>query len=181
MNFINSEKLNVGQTQADINNQLEQARRQGIRDVVYYLMSYKPTMPWGESVAKHFGIDLKEVLDVSNTYGKGVNQISFLTHEQQEEAYLKATGLTKDQYDSITSNHERPVHCDARIIHKPGECKYCDQYGTKQQDNRIKYRVCFTNHTPESETSGYYIHPCPAMFARGETVNSWHGNVAVKE
>lgn len=67
-------------------------------------------------------------------------------------------------------------HCDARILHAPGECRYCDAYPDWQQA-RATQRIAFSGHpTPEGGS------PCPADAAvaaglRGDYTR-WGGNVA---
>jgi hypothetical protein len=187
MNFITSVKDDI--------DALAAARREGIRDVVRYLMSYKPTTPWGESVAKHFGIDLNSLEEMPLPTWKPIS-----TWEEQRDAYLELTGLTVEQYEAITAHAgETPPHCDSRVIHAPGECEFCDKYGREQQRNRIFLKVAFTNYTPEGMENEIWITteefkrlmnletfqewlPCPAMYARGkESINSWGGNVAETE
>jgi hypothetical protein len=40
-------------------------------------------------------------------------------------------------------------HCDARVLHAPGECKYCDMHG-EWQALRITWGVAFTGYEPDS-------------------------------
>jgi hypothetical protein len=62
-------------------------------------------------------------------------------------------------------------HCDARVLHAPGECKYCDLYPDEQQ-KRDLLGINFTGHTDSNKL------PCPATQARPiETINRWYGNV----
>lgn len=65
-------------------------------------------------------------------------------------------------------------HCDARILHAPGECEYCDRHPKEQQD-RIECGIAFTGHEPaEGQVS------CPADVARPPDSPSdhrhWAGN-----
>lgn len=62
-------------------------------------------------------------------------------------------------------------HCDARILHSPGACVYCDDHPDWQQ-LRITWGINFTS---ESEPG---LHPCPADAARGDNHMEWGGNVA---
>jgi hypothetical protein len=168
MNFVSSVEGDV--------DALAQARREGVKDVVKHLLSFKPTAPWGEAVAKHFGIDLREIdapfVEVQE------EKTHYPSYEEQRDAYLEETGLTLEQYQLIVSDPEKPVHCDGRVIHAPGECEYCDKYGVMQQIQRMALMVCFTNQTPEQLTTKGWK-PCPAMYVRGaDSINSWGGNVA---
>jgi hypothetical protein len=63
-------------------------------------------------------------------------------------------------------------HCDARILHAPGECTVCDDC-PQLQSIRLTWGIVFTGYLPE----GHEL-PDPATHARGEkSINSWHGNV----
>lgn len=66
-------------------------------------------------------------------------------------------------------------HCDARVLHAPGECFYCDHYAAEDQSERESIGIAFTGHAPKRGQS-----PCPADAARGEGHKGWSGNVAVK-
>ena len=63
-------------------------------------------------------------------------------------------------------------HCDARILHAPGECKYCDMKPDWQM-LRQSWSIAFTGYTPEGKEL-----PCPADYARGDAHKNWIGNVA---
>jgi hypothetical protein len=65
-------------------------------------------------------------------------------------------------------------HCDQRILHAPGECEYCDKH-PEWQGLRLGWGIAFTGYEPEGNEL-----PCPAMHARGATINSWGGNIAKK-
>lgn len=61
-------------------------------------------------------------------------------------------------------------HCDERVLHKPGNCQYCDMYPEAQQ-KRVDERVNFTGHTDADKRL------CPADIARGiGNAHMWHGN-----
>lgn len=92
-------------------------------------------------------------------------------------------------------------HCDARILHAPGECEYCDLH-PEWQELRKMWGIAFTGHLPGPITAAdvegqggsrsYAISwrtpatrpevwlPCPADFARpaGSTSDHrrWYGN-----
>ena len=38
-------------------------------------------------------------------------------------------------------------HCDARILHAPGECDYCDGH-PEWQELRVNWGIAFTGHAP---------------------------------
>jgi hypothetical protein len=69
----------------------------------------------------------------------------------------------------------RYPHCDQRILHAPGECKYCDM-SPEWQELRVTWAIAFTGHPPE-----YGQTACPADLAvlygeRGD-YNEWGGNL----
>lgn len=65
-------------------------------------------------------------------------------------------------------------HCDSRILHAPGECKYCDKF-PEAQKARVDGRVNFTG----KRTPGFEI--CPSEQARPiEVSHRWGGNRPVK-
>jgi hypothetical protein len=62
-------------------------------------------------------------------------------------------------------------HCDPRILHAPGECKYCDESGL--QEVREAWNIAFSGQVVRGKT------PCPADQARGSnSYNRWPGNQA---
>lgn len=65
-------------------------------------------------------------------------------------------------------------HCDSRILHAPGECRFCDDYPERQQE-RVNSGIAFTGHPPRPGQS-----PCPADAARPQNSPSdhrrWGGN-----
>ena len=62
-------------------------------------------------------------------------------------------------------------HCDADVLHAPGECVYCDKYPALQ-DERIRNTVAFTGH--EAERFGK---SCPAEAKRPlKVIEMWPGN-----
>lgn len=69
-------------------------------------------------------------------------------------------------------------HCDTRILHKPGECEYCDHY-PDWQELRQMWSIAFTGHEPTADQL-----PCPADHTRPPGSPSdhrqWYGNVAKK-
>ena len=65
-------------------------------------------------------------------------------------------------------------HCDNRILHKNGECEYCDRY-PEWQELRETWKIAFTGHPPAPDETA-----CPADIAvmweeRGD-YNQWGGN-----
>ncbi len=64
-------------------------------------------------------------------------------------------------------------HCDQRVLHAPGECKYCDELPVWQA-LRTAWGICFTGYEPEAGEL-----PCPADHARpGGLCEAWSGNKA---
>ncbi len=62
-------------------------------------------------------------------------------------------------------------HCDARVLHAPGECSICDEYAPSAQADRIARGVNFTGHADLNKEF------CPADIARGLAgAHVWHGN-----
>lgn len=65
-------------------------------------------------------------------------------------------------------------HCDDRILHAPGECKYCDGH-PDWQELRKRWNIAFTGHAAEHGQTA-----CPTDLAvlfneRGD-YNQWPGN-----
>lgn len=79
-------------------------------------------------------------------------------------------------------------HCDARVLHAPGECEFCDRY-PEWQDLRKRWGIAFTGHEPLTRdygTSQRTQLPCPADFNRpptgeGSDHRRWAGNVATTQ
>lgn len=67
---------------------------------------------------------------------------------------------------------ESPLpHCDAAVLHAPGECQYCDRHPDWQQV-RLWWGIAFTGHPP---TDGQL--PCPSDARRGlGQAHEWGGN-----
>lgn len=65
-------------------------------------------------------------------------------------------------------------HCDASVLHAPGECVYCDHY-PDWQGYRMTARIAFTGQAPSDSVS-----PCPSMWFRDPGVRDrWYGNAPV--
>lgn len=61
-------------------------------------------------------------------------------------------------------------HCDQRVLHAPGECRFCDLYPALQEA-RLSQRVNFTGQSREGFSQ------CPAERERAlEAINLWPGN-----
>ena len=63
-------------------------------------------------------------------------------------------------------------HCDQRILHAPGECRFCDEHQDWQELRRA-WGIAFTGFEPEGTEL-----PCPADNARGDNHTKWLGNTA---
>lgn len=80
--------------------------------------------------------------------------------------------MFKKIHPTKNSHLEQFPHCDARILHAPSECKFCDAH-PDWQSLRMSWGIAFTGYEPEDKEL-----PDPATFARGDGINRWHGNVA---
>jgi hypothetical protein len=68
-----------------------------------------------------------------------------------------------------------PVHCDPAVLHAPGECEFCDKYGTDWQAYRQMAGINFTGHHDDGKAL------CPSEYRRSvQTINRWPGNRASK-
>lgn len=62
-------------------------------------------------------------------------------------------------------------HCDAAILHAPGECEYCD-HSPDWQEYRMMARINFTGHNDADKA------PCPSVWFRAPEIRDlWYGNV----
>lgn len=62
-------------------------------------------------------------------------------------------------------------HCDASVLHKPGDCEYCDRH-PEWQALREGWRIAFTGETPTGDQV-----PCPSDARRGRGMaHAWGGN-----
>lgn len=61
-------------------------------------------------------------------------------------------------------------HCDALVLHAPGECEYCDLH-TDMQQLRLVWGINFTG----QYEAGKYL--CPSEEGRSiDIINRWYGN-----
>lgn len=61
-------------------------------------------------------------------------------------------------------------HCDARVLHAPGECEFCDLH-PDWQEYRERSGINFTGHEEEG------LAPCPSTYFRSlDNINRWPGN-----
>jgi hypothetical protein len=69
-------------------------------------------------------------------------------------------------------NRERAFapHCDARVLHPPGRCEYCDKYADWQH-LRALWGIAFTGEPAASDGL-----PCPADHARPAGTPADHRN-----
>lgn len=64
-------------------------------------------------------------------------------------------------------------HCDAAVLHAPGECEYCDDF-SEWQRAREAWRIAYTGKQPTEDEL-----PCPSDVRRpGGVANRWPGNQA---
>lgn len=72
-----------------------------------------------------------------------------------------------------------PPHCDQKVLHAPGECKYCDAR-PEWQALRQMWGIAFTGHQPVWGGYGAYDTEmsCPSDFVRGlgQAGKHWPGN-----
>lgn len=62
-------------------------------------------------------------------------------------------------------------HCDQRVLHAPGECRFCDAH-PEWQALREAWGINYTGHSNADKVA------CPAEALRPvETINKWYGNV----
>lgn len=62
-------------------------------------------------------------------------------------------------------------HCDAMVLHAPGECTYCDRH-PDWQTLRETWEIAFSGHDPIGDQV-----QCPAERRRPrEIINRWGGN-----
>ena len=77
--------------------------------------------------------------------------------------------------DSVLKSIQQFPHCDARILHAPGECEFCDQH-PEWQALRIHWGIAFTGWEPDEEKKEL---PDPATYACGlKSINAWAANRA---
>lgn len=66
-------------------------------------------------------------------------------------------------------------HCDQRVLHAPGDCKYCDSH-QEWQELRQAWGIAFTGQEPVDEEHHKQL-PCPSDFNRGKSgAHVWGGN-----
>lgn len=77
----------------------------------------------------------------------------------------------KPPVEGLRDHIEQFPHCDARVLHAPGECEFCDMH-PEWQALRVSWGIAFTGYEPEGSEL-----PDPATHARGlDNVHRWYGN-----
>jgi hypothetical protein len=77
-------------------------------------------------------------------------------------------------------------HCDWRVLHAPGECRYCDGHPDWQAE-RVAERVTFTDDPRNRDLVEQFLltgfpcgvdgwRACSGYAARGERIKVWGGN-----
>lgn len=69
----------------------------------------------------------------------------------------------------------RLIHCDELVLHSPGVCTYCDEFGADLQHERYLKAVAYTDQMPLASMAVLLL-PCPAWQARGANCQAWPGN-----
>jgi hypothetical protein len=71
----------------------------------------------------------------------------------------------------VTNAIKQFPHCDAKVLHAPGECRHCDTHPEWQQ-LRQTWGIAFTGYEPDAGEQ-----PCPATVGRPiDIINQWPGN-----
>lgn len=87
---------------------------------------------------------------------------------------VRTGGIKEGYFEEFGFSATYP-HCDANVLHAPGECIYCDHYPIAQK-LRIEQKINFTGHYDPDKVL------CPAERSRPlDTINRWHGNIAMTE
>lgn len=87
---------------------------------------------------------------------------------------------------NILDHIDQFPHCDQRVLHAPEDnCEYCNAH-PEWQALRLAWGIAFTGHSFDKngklhvDEYGNTTQPCPAEANRGmQSLNSWHGNVAM--
>lgn len=79
--------------------------------------------------------------------------------------------MTEAEHDFLEGNTCGP-HCDARVLHAPGECRFCDEYPLLQKAREV-WGIAFTGRGLD----GHAAILCPSDMARGVGgAHTWPGN-----
>jgi hypothetical protein len=72
-------------------------------------------------------------------------------------------------------------HCDARVLHAPGVCEFCDAHQDWQELRKV-WGIAFTGQKELRDEKGDILTPCPAEVARPlSVINKWPGNIPETE
>lgn len=93
---------------------------------------------------------------------------------------------SREEALAITRQHhaeypDSAPHCDARVVHAPGECVWCDVAEEVHgwQTQRREGGRAFTGHAPDAMAGQL---PCPSDVARGKAgAHVWGGNRPTQE
>lgn len=89
---------------------------------------------------------------------------------QDEPAHLSYDAGGSPYFDCPSLDMFMP-HCDQRVLHAPGECRFCDDC-PEWQRLRVVWGIAFTGHEPGEDQVR-----CPSR-REVETINRWPGNRA---
>lgn len=63
------------------------------------------------------------------------------------------------------------VHCDPNVLHAPGKCKFCDEFGANLQQDRINRGINFTGEYDKNKEG------CPSELRRPlDYIERWPNN-----
>lgn len=81
-------------------------------------------------------------------------------------------GIDISEHEWIIETLGQFPHCDSRVLHAPGLCRFCDMH-PEWQALRMHYRINFTGENFPWKSQ------CPAeKFRSAETIHLWRGNQA---
>lgn len=119
-------------------------------------------------------IDLTGILAMGVVIAMGI-----ATAKIRARRYRNAEIDEASRESFLDTHHEQMTaqspHCDANVLHAPGECVYCDMYPDRQK-RRVESAVNFTGEHLSHKTS------CPSEVVRPlAIINKWPGNRPYKD